>query len=75
MIQASNGKDTSSLLAYLINIDLLTPTEFEEMVGEALRRRCCSDCRTQITAGDKEKKKNPEALKKLKKTFQEWQMR
>jgi len=43
MVQTSNDKDTSSLLAYLINMAQLTSTEFEEMVGEALKRRGCSD--------------------------------
>ena len=53
LAQTSNGKDTSSLLAYLSNLNQLTSIEFEEMVGEALKRRGCSDMRKIAHESDK----------------------
>ena len=45
--------------------------------GKVLCEDCgpwCSNCLRQITAGEKEKRKNPAAIKKLKEAFQEWQL-
>ena len=40
----------------------------------ALKTHWCSDCWSQINLGENEKKKNKEALKKLKKSFLDWQI-
>ena len=40
----------------------------------ALKNHWCSECWSQIKEGEKEKKKNKESLKKLKSSFNEWQI-
>ena len=40
----------------------------------AIKTHWCFECWSQIKKGEKEKKKNKEAIKKLKKSFKEWQI-